>query len=434
MQTYQDVVCTVCGCLCDDIEVDVDGNKVLKARNACAMGTSKFLSYTHDRIETPMVQKNGSTQPANLDEAVTKVAEMLVNAKYPAIYGLALSSCEAVKVAIELTEEVGGVMDNQSVVCHGPGVLGLHEIGVSTCSLGEIKHRADLIICWGCNPDEAHPRHFERYSYTAKGRWRNGKADRKLVVVDVRQTSTARKADKFVQIDQGKDYELVNALRTALRNEQIQQEKVAGVPVEEIEELAELLRNAEFGVILFGLGVTQTVGKGRNIDGLFSLTRDLNKYTKFQIMPARGHFNVNGVNEVSAWQTGFPYGIDFSHGYPWYNPGETTVTDIVRRGENDAMLVIASDPIAHFPKDLANRIRKSPLAAIDPVHSVTTMVADVVIPSAFAGIECEGIAYRMDGVALPLKKVVEPPQGVLSDEDTLKKILGKVRELKGRSG
>ena len=51
MQTYQDVVCTVCGCLCDDIEVDGDGNKVMKARNACAMGTSKFLSYTHDRIQ-----------------------------------------------------------------------------------------------------------------------------------------------------------------------------------------------------------------------------------------------------------------------------------------------------------------------------------------------------------------------------------------------
>ncbi len=436
MQTYRDVVCTVCGCLCDDIDVDVDvdGNKVVKARNACAMGTSKFLSYTHDRIETPMIRSNGSQRTANLDEAISKVAEMLANAKYPAIYGLALSSCEAVKAALELTEEIGGVMDNQTTVCHGPGVQGLHEIGESTCSLGEVRHRADLIVCWGCNPDEAHPRHFERYSYTVKGRWRNGKEDRKLIVVDVRQTSTARKADKFIQIDQGKDYELINAIRTAVRYEQIQQDRVAGVPVEEIEELAEILRGCEFGTLFYGQGVTQTAGKGRNIDALFSLARDLNRYTKFLIMPARGHFNVTGVNQVSAWQTGFPFGIDFSHGYPWYNPGETTVVDVIRRGENDAMLVVGSDPIAHFPKGIASRIRRLPLAAIDPAQSMTTMFADIVIPSAFAGIESEGIAYRMDGVALPLKKLVEPPKGVLSDEEILRKILAKVRELKGRSG
>jgi formylmethanofuran dehydrogenase subunit B len=106
---------------------------------------------------------------------------------------------------------------------------------------------------------------------------------------------------------------------------------------------------------------------------------------------------------------------------------------VIRRGENDAMLVVGSDPMAHFPKGVANRIRSLPLAAVDPVHSVTTMFANIVIPSAFAGIESEGIAYRMDGVALPLKKLVDPPQGVLSDEEVLQKILDKVRELKGRS-
>jgi formylmethanofuran dehydrogenase subunit B len=58
------------------------------------------------------------------------------------------------------------------------------------------------------------------------------------------------------------------------------------------------------------------------------------------------------------------------------------------------------------------------------------MVADVVIPSSFAGIEYSGIAYRMDGVALPLKKLVKEPDNTKSDEEILKMILGKVRELK----
>jgi formylmethanofuran dehydrogenase subunit B len=38
----------------------------------------------------------------------------------------------------------------------------------------------------------------------------------------------------------------------------------------------------------------------------------------------------------------------------------------------------------------------------------------------------------MDNVPLPLKKVVEPPGGILSDEEILKKILEEVRVIKSQ--
>jgi formylmethanofuran dehydrogenase subunit B len=56
-------------------------------------------------------------------------------------------------------------------------------------------------------------------------------------------------------------------------------------------------------------------------------------------------------------------------------------------------------------------------------------MADVFIPSAFVGIEVEGTAYRMDHVPLPLKKVVDPPKGILSDEEILDKIIQRVHVL-----
>jgi formylmethanofuran dehydrogenase subunit B len=46
------------------------------------------------------------------------------------------------------------------------------------------------------------------------------------------------------------------------------------------------------------------------------------------------------------------------------------------------------------------------------------------------GIEAGGTTYRMDGVPLPLRKVVEPPEGVKTDEEILSAILRRVRELK----
>jgi formylmethanofuran dehydrogenase subunit B len=60
-------------------------------------------------------------------------------------------------------------------------------------------------------------------------------------------------------------------------------------------------------------------------------------------------------------------------------------------------------------------------------------MADVVIPSAFAGIEVEGTAYRMDHVPLPLKKIVHPPVGCLSDEEILKRILVHVQSMKKKA-
>jgi len=172
-------------------------------------------------------------------------------------------------------------------------------------------------------------------------------------------------------------------------------------------------------------------GKNRNLDAAISLVRDLNSRTKFVMMPMRGHFNVSGANKVSLWQTGYPFAVDFSHGYPRYNPGVTSVIDILSRGESDASLIVASDPMANFPRRAVESLLRNPLIVVDPHRTATAEKADVVIPSAFVGIECEGTAYRMDGVPLMLKKVIGPPIGCLPDEEILRRILEEVRRLKG---
>jgi formylmethanofuran dehydrogenase subunit B len=119
-------------------------------------------------------------------------------------------------------------------------------------------------------------------------------------------------------------------------------------------------------------------------------------------------------------------------GYPRYNPGETSVVDILSRGESDAALIVSSDPVAHFPKDAVRKLVQNPLIVVDPETSATSLMADVVLPCAIAGIEVEGTAYRMDRVPLPLKQVVKPSRTCLSDEEILRRILREVRRIKRR--
>ena len=479
MTVFSGVTCPVCGCLCDDIEVTVKNNVITDVKNACAVGAAKFLNYSKHRRVKPLMRKNGELVDVSLDEAIQKSAEILLDAEYPILYGCSSTSCEAIRAGLELAENVGGVIDNTATICHGPSVLAIQDVGLPGCTLGQVRHRADVVIYWGSNPWSAHPRHIERYTAFSEGRfqastWRRyflrlsansvkkkalravnlllmrdvsvppvidrrvpytlTREERKLIVIDVRRTRTAEIADYFIQVEPNKDYELLQAFRALVRDEELDVNEVAGVPVETLEEVADVMVGCKLGIIFFGVGLTMSEGKIRNIDAAISLTRDLNLRTKFLIMPMRGHFNVTGANTVFTWQSGYPYAVDYSHGYPRYNPGETSVIDILCRGESDAGLVIASDPVATFPSEAVQNLVKNPLIVIDPQVSPTSLMADVVFPSTFVGIETEGTAYRMDHVPLPLKKVVNPQKGCLPDAEILQRITREVRRLRRNRG
>lgn len=478
MQVIKAVTCPVCGCLCDDIELTVKDGAIVKVKNGCSMSESKFLGHARHRLLKPLKRKKGSLMPVSFKEAVTAAAEILAKADYPLLYGWSSTSCEATRVGVELAEEVGGVLDNTSTVCHGPSTLSIQDVGVASCTLGQIRHRADLLIYWGSDPWSAHPRHIERYTAFSEGRFEKScwkgyltktkaatgrkkiastlrrvksgetiplpplrtvepcpailKKGRKLVVVDVRKTRTAEVADYFIQVKPNEDYELLQTFRALVRDEEIDVDEVAGVPVKYLEEVADVMIGCNFGVIFFGLGLTMSKGKMRNIDAALSLTRDLNTRTKFVIMPMRGHFNVSGADTVFTWQTGYPYAVDFSLGYPRYNPGETSAVDVLLRKETDAALVVASDPVANFPKAAVEHLVKNPLIVIDPHMNASSQMADIVFPSAFVGIEANGTAYRMDHVPLELRGVVDPPKGILPDIEILRRILSEVRKTKKR--
>ncbi len=424
-----DMVCPFCGTLCDDIEVKVNDSRIEGVKHACKLGARKFLGINDGhRLMKPLVRKNGELVEASFEEAIEKAADILAKSKRPLLYGWASTSCEANSVGIELAEELGGVIDNCSSVCHGPSVLAIQNVGIPSVTLGDVKNRADLIIYWGCNPMHAHPRHLSRYTAYPRGYFRErGVQDRKVIVVDVRKTDTAKIANRFIQVRPGGDYELLSALRVVVNGGDIEANEIAGVPKADIHAVAEEMMKSQFGILFFGQGLTMTPGKVMNIDNAISLTKDLNRHTKFSIMPMRGHFNVTGSNEVFGWQTGYPYAVDFSRGYPRYNPGETAANDVLLRGEADAVLTVASDPVSHFPQKAVEHLASVPSIAIEPSWTPTTELADVVIPSAYVGIEVEGTAYRMDTVPIRTRKAIDPPPGILPDEEILKKLLERVR-------
>jgi formylmethanofuran dehydrogenase subunit B len=381
------------------------------------------MNYNRGRAR-PMLKRDGEWVKVSLSDVIGEATEILRGADFPLIYGLSSTEGDAQRLAIELAELIGGTVDNTASVCHGPTLIAAQAIGAVKCTLGEIKNRADLVIFWGCNPGEAHIRHFLRYSVLPKGMFtKEGRKSRTVVAVDVRETGTTRAADIFLKVRPNGDFELISALRAAIKGHKIGD--VAGISSQTIEELAEKMKGCKFGVIFFGLGLTMSKGKHMNVDAALSLVRDLNEHTKFAIIPMRGHHNVTGAGATSLWQTGYPYAVNFSRGYPRYGPGEFSAADILARKECDVALIIASDPVASFPLQSCKYLTKIPTIVMDPKVNMTSLIADVVIPTATAGIECEGTVYRMDSIPIRLRKIV--PSEFPSDKEVLEKLIAGVR-------
>jgi len=429
-----DVGCPDCGASCDDLEILVsdDGKKILEVYNACAIGNEVFHhASSPDRLKRPRLrQPDGTYQEISYDEAVDYTAKVLLKAKKPLIYGFGSTNCEAMSAVGRVAEKSGAVLDNCASICHGPSFLAIFDNGYPSCTLGEVKNRADVVVFWGCNPMHAHPRHTSRYSIFPRGFFtEKGQRQRKMISIDPRETETAKLADIHLMVQQGHDYELFDAFRTVLRGHDIPDE-VAGIRKEAILEAAGIMKNARFGMIFFGMGCTHTDGRNHNVDIAISLTRDLNTVAKYSIMAMRGHYNIAGPGQVWSWQFGFPYCIDLTKGtHAHMNPGETSSIDLAMRDEVDAFINIGTDAGAHFPIDAVKHLRKHPFITIDPNICMASEISDLHIPVAVVGVEEAGVVYRMDNVPIQFKKVVDPPEGVISDEQLFDRVYLRICEL-----
>jgi formylmethanofuran dehydrogenase subunit B len=311
--------------------------------------------------------------------------------------------------------------------------------GKVSCTLGEVKNRADFMIYWGGNPAECHPRHFTKYSLTQKGKFTpRGRKDRTMVLVDIRETPSAKAADLFLQIRPGSDFELLSVLRALIKGQRVNEAAVAdiGVNMAQVQELVGMMKSARFGIIFFGMGLSMTRGKHMNSAAVLMLAAEMNAFTKFVCMPMRGHGNVTGADVVLRYSTGYPFGVNLCRGYPRFNPGEFSTVDLLVRGDNDACLVLGADPGATMPQPAIDHLARIPTIVLDPKVTHTSKLARVHITTAATGISAAGTAYRMDEIPLPLRPALQSPYP--SDEHVVRRIREAVQRrpawLPGRNG
>lgn len=111
LKVVKHAVCTFCGCVCDDIELHANEERIVETKRACILGEAWFKNHTAERLY-PDALIDG--KPATYDEAVEVAADILYGANMPLVYGLSNTTCEAQRQAVWLAELVGGVIDSHT--------------------------------------------------------------------------------------------------------------------------------------------------------------------------------------------------------------------------------------------------------------------------------------------------------------------------------
>ena len=328
------------------------------------------------------------------------------------LFGLDNSTCEAQVKGIQFARKINAIMDDTSSFCQGLLIEKILHKKLRTCSLEDIRNKADVLIFWGSDAQVSHPRHLSRFSYFPRGesRQRGYEEDRIAIAIDVRESSTAKICKgHFYRIPPKGDREFILALIEALSG------KVPAYDTKKMLELAGILKKAEFGAIFVGIGLTYSIKDDFDI-----LTALSDKLPNFNIMPMVGHYNMRGFNEVLFKETGFVNKVKFDgkvvHDFKY------SIMESLNKKSIDAIVVVGSDPVSSLPGTVLAHLASIPVICIDPCVTMTSKIATVTIPCAASGLESGGTAVRMDGKSIGLSKIIQGDH--LTDED----ILGRLME------
>ena len=184
-------------------------------------------------------------------------------------------------------------------------------------------------------------------------------------------------------------------------------EAETGVPLATWQELMDRMKQAKYGVILFGMGLTMTRGKHLNSYALLSLgprherphavrlqadARPRQRHRRRQRGDVADRLSLRGQPgaRLSSVQPGRVH--DRRYARP-------------RRGRRGADH--RQRPDVQLLQAAREHLARIPSIVLDPKDTPTTRAATVVFHTATYGINTAGTVYRMDDVPIPLRPAFE---------------------------
>jgi formylmethanofuran dehydrogenase subunit B len=413
------VTCLGCGCGCDDVTVSVSQARIIDAAPACPLGRAWFGD---GQVPSAMLSEGRS---ATLEQAIARAAAELGRAKGHCLVYLASDlSSQAQRVALAIADLLRASVDTATSETAADGLLTAQRRGRAGATLGEIRNRGDTFLFWGVDPGERYPRFLARYGVEPAGTHvPDGRRGRYLISVSVGADKALAPADLTLQLEPAAEIAALSLMRASVLGHGVLTASPVG---EQAMELAGRLARARYAVVVHDAEPTAEPRNPLRAEALVALTQALNGPTRAALCSLRAGGNRVGAEAVLTSQTGYPFAVDYSRGYPRYRPEERALS----RSAGDAFR--AALVVGRAPDDGgATALPDGNIIAIGPRASEAPFKTSVAIDTGVAGIHEGGTAYRMDEVPLMLRPPLDGPRTATQVLVALHEALRA--ELQGRS-
>jgi formylmethanofuran dehydrogenase subunit B len=357
----ESLICAGCALLCDDVTADR-----LRLEPECALGAawlaerSAPAGHAPDAPDAPDATVAGV--PADRETAFDRAAQLLRDARRLLVHGFAAATIEDARAAVTLADRLGAIVATGSLAQPWPGAPAFPLRGSSTATLGEIRDRSQLVIVWHEDPETSHPRLLQRLGFGADGSPTRVDGPRTLVVVDDRDTATARRADLALDWPEDRD-------------------------IEALAELFERFDDVRHATVIYGAALATGAGGQRRELALHELVRRLSHERHVVTLSLPGTAGIRGAGDVLAWQTGYAGTVDLASGHPEQLTG---TEPLIEHERIDLALCVEDDPAGGVPTIVLS-------------HRAEPADAEVWIRTAPAGVAAAGTVHRLDGVPLTLR-------------------------------
>src|SRR5258708_9638185 len=476
-------VCTYCGVGCS-FDIWTKDRHILKVEPAegPANGVSTCIKRkfawdfvnSKDRLTTPLIREGDNFREAGWDEALDLVgrslAEIKENNTADALAFISSSKCtnEESYLMQKLARAVIGTnnVDNCSRYCQAPATAGLFRTvgyGGDSGSIADIE-KAGLVIIVGSNTAESHPVLATRVKRAHKLH------GQKLVVSDLREHEMARRADVYIHPRPGTDlvwlsavsrYLLDNGLaHTAFLDQWVNHldeyrksldpftlefaSRICNISVETLQQVAQLIADADRVCILWAMGVTQHSNGSDTSTAISNLLLASGNYMRpgTGAYPLRGHNNVQSASDHGSMPNFLPgyQSIDdlevrrrFEEGWHVSLPSTKgldnhEMVDAIHQGKLKGLYLFGEemsivDSNANYVSAAFSKLEF--FVVQDIFFSETCKFADVVLP-ACPSLEKEGTFTSTERRIQRLYQVFEPTDGSRPDWQIVQQLANRL--------
>jgi len=396
-ELFENVTNPFCGTLPDDLTVERT-DKGLKVLNN---GDGKSVAGFERKLPPSSPQVKG--KDVDLANAVDAAAKLIGKGKLPMYGGLA-TDVEGMRAVMALAERSSGIVDHAFSEAQYRNFKIVQSSGWVMSTISEVRNRADLFIIAGSDIHKLHPRFFERIVSPPDSMFHVEAPKRTVVFIGKGLDRSGAKSSRIGEVvtlacPDELAADVVALLRARLRGFRVKPSKRDGVTLAEIDALAERCRNAKYGVVVWAPPALNFPFAELAVDQFTGLVKDLTPTIRFAGLAVGGGEGAMTAAGVCTWISGYPLRVSYATGAPNYDPYRWNIGRMLKDGEGDLLLWIAS-----ISPELSPPETKLPTIVLGTPGLKLSSEPAVFIPVGTPGVDHAGRLIRVDNVvSLPLK-------------------------------